>query len=52
MPDPTKHPRRDEELVRKLQEEQSEADDAEDFFDPHAANLQVEDEPDTRPENT
>jgi hypothetical protein len=52
MPDPTKHPRHNEELVRKLQEEQSEADDSDEFMDPRAANLQIEDEPDTRPENT
>lgn len=51
MSDPIKNPR-DEEFMKRLQEEQSEADDANDFDDPHAADLQIEDEPDTRPENT
>lgn len=42
----------DEEFVRRLHEEQSEADDLSYAFDPHDANLQIEDEPDTSPENT
>ena len=42
----------DEEFVRRLQEEQSEADDFYQGFDTHAANLEIEDEPDTTPENT
>jgi hypothetical protein len=42
----------DEEFVRRLHEEQSEADDLSCVYDPHDANLQIEDEPDTSPENT
>lgn len=51
MADPTKNPR-DEQFPRRLQEEQSEIKDLDETIDPHAANLQVEDEPDTSPENT
>lgn len=51
MADPVKNPR-DEEFMRRLQEEQSEANELDDSFELHAANLQIEDEPDTRPENT
>jgi hypothetical protein len=50
MPDPLKNPR-DEEYVRRLQEEQSEANDANDFIDPHADDL-TQEEGDTTPENT
>lgn len=42
----------DEEFVRRLQEEQSEASDLASASETHGANLQVEDEPDTTPENT
>ena len=49
--DPVKNPR-DEEFMRRLQEQQSEAEDSDDFVDTHAADLQIEDEPDTSPENT
>ncbi len=42
----------DEEFVRRLQEEQSEANDLGYTFESYAANLQLEDEPDTSPENT
>ena len=49
--DPVKNPR-DEEFMKRLQEEQSEADDTDDFVETNAADLEVEDEPDTRPENT
>lgn len=51
MADPTENPR-DEEFMRRLQEEQSEADDLDDALDPQAADLTIEDEPDTSPENT
>lgn len=42
----------DEEFVRRLHEEQSEAEDLAFAFETHAANLEIEDEPDTSPENT
>lgn len=51
MADPVKNPR-DEDFMRRLQEEQSEANDTKEFVDTHAADLQIEDEPDTSPENT
>jgi hypothetical protein len=49
--DPIKNPR-DEEFMKRLQEEQSEADDSDEFTDTHADDIQIEDEPDTSPENT
>ncbi len=51
MSDPTKNPR-DDKFMKRLQEEQSEANDLNDTVDPRADDLEVEDEPDTRPENT
>lgn len=48
--DPVKNPP-DEEFVRRLQEEQSEADDSTEFVDTHAADL-TQEEGDTSPENT
>ena len=51
MSDPTKNPR-DEQFMKRLQEEQSEADDLDESEDPHAADLTLEHEPDTAPENT
>lgn len=41
----------DEEFLRRLHEEQSEAEDLSCEFEPHAADLGME-EPDTSPENT
>jgi hypothetical protein len=49
--DPVKNPR-DDEFVRRLQEEQSEAEDPLEAGQTYAANLQIDDEPDTSPENT
>ena len=51
MPDPTKNPR-DDDFMRRLQEEQSEAHDLDDTDDPRADDLTIEHEPDTKPENT
>ncbi|MGE0449569.1 MAG: hypothetical protein AB7Q29_08295 [Vicinamibacterales bacterium] len=51
MSDPVKNPR-DDQFVRRLQEEQSEAEDAGEFVDPHEADLEVEDDFDSSPENT
>lgn len=51
MADPVKNPR-DEEFMRRLHEEQSEADDLDESCELHARDLQIEDEPDTSPENT
>jgi hypothetical protein len=48
--DPIKNPR-DDEFMKRLQEEQSEAEDAEEFSKPRPADLHQE-EGDTRPENT
>jgi len=48
--DPQKNPR-DEEFMRRLQEEQSEANDDAEFVDTHAADL-TQEEGDTTPENT
>lgn len=42
----------DEEFVRRLQDEQSEAEDLSYAFDDRAADLTLADEPDTSPENT
>ncbi|MEQ1869082.1 MAG: hypothetical protein ABL961_03560 [Vicinamibacterales bacterium] len=42
----------DDEFVRRLQEEQSEARDLSGQIDPHSADLEMKDEPDTTPENT
>jgi hypothetical protein len=50
MSDPIKNPR-DEEFMKRLQEEQSEAEDASEFSDPRPDDLH-EEEGDTRPENT
>ncbi len=41
----------DEEFIRRLQEEQSEANDDAEFVDTHAADL-TQEEGDTTPENT
>lgn len=43
---------RDDEFERRLHEEQSEVEDLGHLFQTHSANLEIEDEPDTRPENT
>lgn len=51
MSDPTKNPR-DEDFMRRLQEEQSEADDLDESEETHSADLTIEQEPDTSPENT
>jgi hypothetical protein len=42
----------DDEFLRRLHDEQSEAEDISCGFEPHAADLGIEHEPDTTPENT